>query len=469
MKQSVQRLVAIPLFLSGVALSGFSISAEAQQAQQDVQLRTARFWRGENRTLLEGVVGLPVATATRAVELVVRDSTGKVLHTENWTDSASANAGALAALNAQTASKLELLLLPGLYTIAVRRNQGGQVDSATMQVRGFADPPVLSDVVLSARMRVLADKEQPTPAEMQRGRYAIERGARVTVLPNEPRLWYYVELYRQGADSVAQLEFRVVRAGSDSALVRINRQVAVTPRGTVDAAALVVQGLPPGDYRLVVKASSGGRTEQRESAFAMGSWESVPATPVASGATMSESTLMDRYFTLAVMPDAEVANMTEALTLSAPAEAVSEASVSGLTTDAKRRFLARYWSRVPDPKPETPQHEVLDEYSQRVRYIAANFVEERGRSALRTDRGEIYLRYGPPDARQQIQMQNRRSLDIWKYTRRRNIKIAFLDETGFQNFNRVFVSGDPTMQSLADWADRIGRNEQDAIDAIINF
>jgi GWxTD domain-containing protein len=468
LKQSIQRLVAIPLFLSGIALSGFSISAEAQQAKQDVQLRTARFWRGDNRTLLEGVVGLPIATASRAVELVVRDSTGKVLHTENWTDSAAANAGALAALNAQTATNLELVLLPGLYTIAVRRNQGGQVDSATMAVRGFPDTPVLSDVVLSARMRVLAEKEEPTQAEMKRGRYAIERGARVTVLPNEPRLWYYVELYRQGADTVAQLEFRVVGANSDT-LVRINRQVAVAPRGTVDAAALVVQGLPPGDYRLVVSAKSGGRTERRESAFSMGSWESVPATAAAPGTTMSESTLLDRYFSLGVLPDAEVANMMEALTISAPSEAVAKANIAGLTTDAKRRFLARYWSRVPDPKPETPQHEVLEEYASRVRYITANFAEERGRSALQTDRGEIYLRFGPPDARQQIQMQNRRSVDIWKYTRRRNVKIAFLDETGFQNFNRIFVSGDPTMQSLADWADRVGRNEQDAIRAIINF
>ncbi|HEX6065885.1 MAG TPA: GWxTD domain-containing protein [Longimicrobiales bacterium] len=470
MKQSLIRLIAVSLVTGGAALGGFAISAaEAQEAKQDVQVRAARFWRGDNRTLLEGVVGLPIATVTRTVELAVRDSTGKVLHTENWTDSATANSNALAALNAQTASKLELILLPGLYTITVKRNQGGVTDSAAMQVRGFADTPVLSDVVLSARMRVLADKEEPGPAEMKRGRYAIERGARVTVLPNEPRLWYYTELYRQGADSIAQLEFRVVSANSDT-LVRVNRQVAVAPRGTVDAAALVVQGLPPGEYRLVVNATSGGRTERRETAFAMGSWENVPAATVASsGNTMSESTLTNRYFSLAVMPDAEVANMVEALTLSAPADAVSEGSVAGLTTDAKRLFLARYWSRLPDPKPDTPQHEILDEYASRVRYIAANFVEERGRSALRTDRGEIYLRYGPPDARQQVQMQNRRSLDIWKYTRRRNVKIAFLDETGFQHFNRVFVSGDPTMQSLADWADRIGRNERDAIDAIINF
>jgi GWxTD domain-containing protein len=348
--------------------------------------------------------------------------------------------------------------------------QAGQTDSATMRVRGFAGTPVLSDVVLSARMRVLGDKEEPTQAEMKRGRYAIERGARVTVLPNEPRLWYYVELYQQDSDSVAELRFQVTRPSSDSALVTVSRQVRVNPRGTVDAAALVVQGLPPGQYRLVVTARSGGREETRESEFSMASWESVPvAAAAAPGATVSESALMDRYFTLAVRSDVDVNAMAEALTVSAPGEAVAEATLEALTTDAKRRYLARYWSRIPDPNPETQQHEVLEEYSERIRYITNMFTEQRGRSALRTDRGRIYLRYGAPDARQQIQMGNNRSLDVWKYTRRRTIKFAFLDETGFQNFNMIYVQGDPTLQSLADWADRVGRNERDAINAIINF
>ena len=463
--------MAIPLFTSGVALSGIGITAaEAQQASNDVQLRTARFWRGDNRTLLEGVVGIPIATAARTVELVVRDSTGKVLHTENWSDSAAANAGELAKVNAQSTTKLELLLLPGAYTIAVRRAQAGMTDSATMRVRGFADAPVLSDVVLSARMRVLSEEEEPLPAEMKRGRYAIERGARVMLLPNEPRLWYYVELYQQGADSVTQLDFRVSRPGSDSALVKVSRQVRVTPRGTVDAAALVVQGLPPGQYRLVVTARSGGREETREAEFSMASWETVPtADAAAPGATVSEAALLDRYFTLAMRTDAEIGAMAEALTVSAPGEAITEASVAPLTTDAKRRFLARYWSKIPDPNPATPQHEVLEEYGERIRYITNMFTEQRGRSALRTDRGRIYLRFGAPDARQQVQMQSNRSVDVWKYTRRRTIKFAFLDETGFQNFNLIFVQGEPTLQSLADWADRVGRTERDAINTIINF
>ena len=115
--------------MSGIAVGSICINtADAQQANDDLRLRTTRFWRGEGRTLLEGVVGLPVAAANRSVEVVVRDSDGRVLHSESWTDSASANAGAMASLNAETATQLELLLAPGTYSIAVRRTEGGTVD-----------------------------------------------------------------------------------------------------------------------------------------------------------------------------------------------------------------------------------------------------------------------------------------------------------------------------------------------------
>ena len=78
MKQLIQRWLAVPLFMSGIAISGICINtADAQQANDDLKLRTARFWRGEGRTLLEGVVGLPVAAANRSVEVVVRDSEGR--------------------------------------------------------------------------------------------------------------------------------------------------------------------------------------------------------------------------------------------------------------------------------------------------------------------------------------------------------------------------------------------------------
>src|SRR5262245_25348551 len=224
--------MAVLLLASGTVLSAPG-SAEAQNADSStVRLRVARLWRGEGRTLLEGVIGLPLAGAKRSVAVEVRDSTGKALYSERWEDSAHVP---IPGIKAETTTPLQVLVLPGVYTIAVRSTEPGKVDSTVTDVRAFESARVLSDVVISPSMRVLAENGAPAAGEVQRGRYAIERSTRVTILPSgEARLWYYLELYRQGADSVAQLELRVVPAGKDSAMVRVTRNVAVSARGTVD-------------------------------------------------------------------------------------------------------------------------------------------------------------------------------------------------------------------------------------------
>jgi GWxTD domain-containing protein len=138
-----------------------------------------------------------------------------------------------------------------------------------------------------------------------------------------------------------------------------------------------------------------------------------------------------------------------------------------LPADTKRRFLARFWSRVPDPVPATPKHELLEEYSSRVDHVSREYVEKDiGRSAVRTDRGRIYMKYGPPDLKQPMPLTGSRAVEVWKYTRTRNLKFAFLDETGFSNYNLIYTT-DPTEVSLADWTDRV--RDVETIRMIVSF
>ena len=458
--------MAVPLLASGIALSAVTEPLPAQQATDagGVHLRVARFWRGEGRTL-KGVVGLPVAQATRNVTLEVLDSTGKSLYSESWVDSASAQAAQLAAMNAETTTPVQVVLNPGLYRIAIRRSENGVTDSTSAQVRGFDAAPVLSDLVVSARMRVLAENEQPASAEMQRGRYAIERGTRTVILPTDPKLWYYVELYRQGNDSIAEETFRVMAPGRATPLVNVQRSVAVGAGGTVDAAALPLQGLPPGDYTLAVTVKSGAQQEERSALFHMGSFADVPqqiAPPVAATAVtpgnQSEQTLFTRYFAPEVASDAEINRLMHALTVSTPGPPVKP-DITKMTTVGQRRFLAQYWSKLPDPNPATATHEMLDEYRQRVAYVEAQFKEKGGRPGVDTDRGRIYMKYGPADATQHFSIaSSNRSVVVWKYTRAKPLKYAFLDTTGFEHYSLVYTT-DPLEQGFQDWEDRIGDND----------
>jgi len=229
-----------------------------------------------------------------------------------------------------------------------------------------------------------------------------------------------------------------------------------------------IQGLPPGEYVLRVTARSGNREERRESQFTMASFDAVPpvATPVTPGGTASEAALYDRYFAPGVSSDAEISSLVEALTVGTPGDPVGSANLQ-LTTDAKRRFLARYWSRIPDPTPATPAHEFFDEYAGRVRYVEREFRESQTRSGVKTDRGRIYLKYGAPDAKQHLPIaSSNKTVDIWKYTRKKALKYAFLDESGFQNFYLVYTT-DPAERGMGDWEARV--YDRDAIRQIVSF
>jgi GWxTD domain-containing protein len=460
----------LAMLLVGMPGAG-AASASAQSAA--VAMHFARFWRGDGQTLVEGMIALPVRAGTGLsntvqVELVVRDSASKELHREAWTDTISDRLLALARArgNAEFTRLVSFAVRPGRYTVLTRVARGAQRDSAQVALQGFAQAPIISDALVSSRIRALGANEQAGAAELKKGRFAIETGPHITIPATDPTLWYYLELYPVSpAAANVELEFAVARTSGGAPLFRTQRPIALGERGGVDAARLPLQGLPPGDYALTVTAKAGPRSEQRKAAFSMGSVQEAPVvvTPAAAGA---ENVLFEKYFAPGVRPDDMINRMIEALSLASPGESVPAATMQ-LPIDAKRRYLARFWSRIPDPRPTTTPHELLEEYAGRVDFVVREYVEKDiGRSGVRTDRGRIYMKYGSPDAKQLLPMQGSRAVEVWKYTRNRALKFAFLDETGISNFRLVYTT-DPTEVSLADWAERI-RNV-DTVRLIMTF
>ena len=467
---------ALVLLIAAALGAGGVYAAAAQETvrAESVRIRAARFWRGEGKTLIEAIIGVPVrategASANASVDLFVRDEAGRVLFSESWTDTISARLAAVARARTgtETTTPVSFAVQPGSYTITAVVTRGSARDSARIAVQGFASQPLISDVLVTGRIRALGENEQPTSAETRKGRYAIERGAQVTIFPTEPKLSYYVELYPVGSAPVNEkFEYAIQRAAGGAPLFKTERPITVSERGGIDVAAVPVAGLPPGDYTLVLTARAGERTDTRSAAFTMGVLQDAPAV-AGTGAGRTEADVFDRYFTAAARPDTMAINqLVEALTLASPGEAVPS-STARLPVDAKRIFLARFWSRFPDPKPATPQHELIEEYMSRVAVVSRDYNEkEIGRSGARTDRGRIFLKYGVPDTKQILPMSGNRSAEVWKYTRQRGIKFAFLDETGFSNFNLVFTN-DPNEQTLADWQERV--RDVETIRLILSF
>jgi GWxTD domain-containing protein len=75
------------------------------------------------------------------------------------------------------------------------------------------------------------------------------------------------------------------------------------------------------------------------------------------------------------------------------------AAFQRLQADAEReKFIEQFWLRR-DPTPDTPRNEYKEEHYRRIAYTNDNFgfVDTAG---WRTDRGRIYIMFGPPDERE---------------------------------------------------------------------
>jgi GWxTD domain-containing protein len=66
-----------------------------------------------------------------------------------------------------------------------------------------------------------------------------------------------------------------------------------------------------------------------------------------------------------------------------------------LSPGAREIYIAEFWHGL-DPDPATPQNETLLEFQRRVLYADREFSGTLGRGLL-SDRGRVYVRYGPPD------------------------------------------------------------------------
>ena len=97
----------------------------------------------------------------------------------------------------------------------------------------------------------------------------------------------------------------------------------------------------------------------------------------------------------------------------------------------RKEAWVRFWKRR-DPTPDTDENEFKDEFFARVRYANENFaVLEPG---YKSDRGRVYIQYGPPDSiDQHPQNIDGPPYEIWIYDRL-NRRFVFVDYDGFGRY-----------------------------------
>jgi GWxTD domain-containing protein len=93
-----------------------------------------------------------------------------------------------------------------------------------------------------------------------------------------------------------------------------------------------------------------------------------------------------------------------------------------LQTDAERiQFIDQFWLRR-DPTPGTPQNEMRDEHYRRIAYTNDHFTTLAGKAGWKTDRGRIYIEFGPPDELERHPIGDRAfPYEKWRYRYIQNI------------------------------------------------
>jgi GWxTD domain-containing protein len=356
---------------------------------------------------------------------------------------------------------LAFALAPGSYTIrvTVRDSASGRTQTAETAVAAYAARPPASDLLVAYGIRRAQPGDTLAAAgEVRKGDLFIATSPDVRLSPTHAALAYYCEVYR---DSAVTLPWRlqVVTPDGRALLTTTPSQTALGAGGGVLTGSLDLTGLPPGTYRLALLAGAGTDTTSRVGAFRMGGFE---AEQHVASATQAANEPSDPFARL---------SETQMDTLEAPLVLLAAGSDLGvyksLTVEGKRRFLRDFW-RKRDPTPETPENEQRVAFYKRIgdaneRYREGGAAEIPG---WRTDRGRIFILYGPPDEMlRRPQSGTSYPWEMWKYTKSRVLEYLFLDRTRLGNYSLVY-STDRRETTLPNWQDYFN---DDAKREIANF
>ncbi|MFC2165876.1 GWxTD domain-containing protein [Acidobacteriota bacterium] len=75
-------------------------------------------------------------------------------------------------------------------------------------------------------------------------------------------------------------------------------------------------------------------------------------------------------------------------------ETEKEVFQSLISDEQREKFIKSFWKRR-DPSPHTPFNEFREEHYRRIEYVNKKYFE--GKTGWRTDRGRVYIMFGPPD------------------------------------------------------------------------
>ena len=415
-----------------------------QQPAASLELDAVRFYRSASTqtvvdgfgrvpfTLLDPLTRGPDGMAAYRVTISVRDSANLELVSQSWTRTVPARVLSMA--RGSTLEHFTFAAKPGTYAVelTVRDSASERVARQRVSLTTFAAAPPVSDLLLATGMR--AADSALSGSELRKGGVIIEAADRPLLTPQQAQLGYYLERYSQTPETAA-VSVRIVGGDTATVVKTAPQLVPFGAGGGITRGMVDLAGLPPGEYGFEVVVKGHDTTVTRRAPFRMGGMETPDIF-----AQLSEAQLDTLYGPLVYLMTSDEMGI-----------------YSTLTVQGKRDFLRRFWAKR-DPTPATAVNELQVDFYSRIKEANRRF-REGGAAEIpgwRTDRGRIFIKYGPPqEVMQRPQAGNTLPYEVWKYTRNRALKYVFLDQTQFGNYALIWTD-DRREPSRPNWQSLLG-------------
>lgn len=343
------------------------------------------------------------------------------------------------------------VLLPGRYRIRVQAvdfNDSTNSDSlnGTLDVSRFSQTALsVSDIELCA---MIANASQlPDSAENERSVFYKNT---LKVIPNPsdmygaglPIIYYYVEVYnllnadRQTippADSFYVIDCRIVdsfgRVHKSSEKIKHKFANSTVEVGTINAS-----NLKTGTYTFVLSVHDSGSNAFTTTSKRFFVYNPGLGSPVSDSGEGKGTSVISSEF--AGMTEAEIdQEFQEARYIATSNEISQYQKLSG--AEPKRIFIYDFWKKR-NTNPVSQVNSYRQTYMERVAYANAHFGVGKGQG-WSTDRGRVYILYGPPDEIDRHPNEtDSRPYEIWYYNSiEGGVNFVFVDRTGFGDYTLV--------------------------------
>jgi GWxTD domain-containing protein len=114
-------------------------------------------------------------------------------------------------------------------------------------------------------------------------------------------------------------------------------------------------------------------------------------------------------------------------------------SLSSGSKEEMAQKLYEFW-KMRDPSPETAYNEQMAEFYKRADYAYFNFAKSpRQLDGAMTDRGKVYILYGPPTNVERSFLLGEEPTEIWTYMNKVRKIFKFTDDSGRGDYKLVQI------------------------------